>query len=809
MKIVSLTLSKYKRFNLNGINKIVFTPKQRSNLILGANGSGKSSLLKELSPLPANSNKDFNEGGYKDITIEFHNSIYRLTSGMLGSTKHQFIKDGEELNDGHTKKIQLQLVKEHFNVTPELQEVFLGHKRFTKMSPAERKKYFTNISTVDYTYAINLFNKTKIRHRDLIGGIKILNHKLSTVKSKIISDEEHQILLKQDRIYKDIITSSLTALSNVDVTALNISTLETETDILSKFYKNFTAMNLITDETEESVKTKLYIIENEITTLIKEIDVTSIKTEVEHLDSNSLKLTLSSLEKEISDITTTMYVDLSIKDISFTQSYLVSILVKSYDLIDSIVSSKVSVDMSVVSSLKLKLDTLKERERTLSRFIHTLNEDKTIIEANKDKDTITCGNCGSSWKEGYDAVTHKLILDKLKNHNDSYEVNVKEILSLEKELSETQSKINDISLFKQLFNNQELKKILYYLLSDLNISTDGEVVKQRLFKIKESLALWVKLTTLNLELENNKNKLLLILKTEDQINNIQLLNKEELELKINRAYNNRDRYRLLLKQLKDNVVMKQKLKESSERLIGLIKQFTINNKKIITIKRNESLKNIIEYCKKASDELSLTLNNILYNEKLRDSLTIEIIELEQREVILKNMVNSLSPNSGLIAKSINAFLGVFITDINKLINKIWTYPLNVLPCSIENGDLDYKFNLSVDGEDSDDDISKGSTGQREIIDTCFKLVSMQYLNMLDYPLMLDEFAASFDIEHRERAMKITETLSTMSNFSQMFTVSHFPEAFIKNSNNVDTVVLSEDNILTTDLKSYNKNIKIT
>jgi len=51
------------------IEKITYTPSEIVQIILGTNGCGKSSLLSQLTPLPANIKKDYREGGYKKITL--------------------------------------------------------------------------------------------------------------------------------------------------------------------------------------------------------------------------------------------------------------------------------------------------------------------------------------------------------------------------------------------------------------------------------------------------------------------------------------------------------------------------------------------------------------------------------------------------------------------------------------------------------------------------------------------------------------------------------------------------------------------
>ena len=49
MKILKLILKNYNRLFLNNIKTLELAPSKKINLILGTNGSGKSSLIQETS----------------------------------------------------------------------------------------------------------------------------------------------------------------------------------------------------------------------------------------------------------------------------------------------------------------------------------------------------------------------------------------------------------------------------------------------------------------------------------------------------------------------------------------------------------------------------------------------------------------------------------------------------------------------------------------------------------------------------------------------------------------------------------------
>ena len=69
MKIDKIILYRYRRLSLNSIERLEYTPENNIQVIIGRNMSGKSSLLKELSPLPPELKKEFKDEGYKEIHI--------------------------------------------------------------------------------------------------------------------------------------------------------------------------------------------------------------------------------------------------------------------------------------------------------------------------------------------------------------------------------------------------------------------------------------------------------------------------------------------------------------------------------------------------------------------------------------------------------------------------------------------------------------------------------------------------------------------------------------------------------------------
>jgi hypothetical protein len=160
------------------------------------------------------------------------------------------------------------------------------------------------------------------------------------------------------------------------------------------------------------------------------------------------------------------------------------------------------------------------------------------------------------------------------------------------------------------------------------------------------------------------------------------------------------------------------------------------------------------------------------------------------------LVDELSPTEGLIAEQINAFMTSFVGSINQIISKIWTYDLQVLPCSLADGELDYLFPLSVNLHDlTVPDVSKGSSSQVDIVNFAFKIVVMLFLDMRDYPLYLDELAPSLDEQHRLNIIMFVKEFLEMRNASQLFMISHYA-AMHGAFSQTDICVMDSTNVIT-------------
>lgn len=188
MYLLKFRLVKYKRLQLQGATSFEWTPSKNLMIIIGRNGAGKSSVMKEISPLPGRKD-DFHSGGVKEYHCTHNESLYSLVSEYgHGSGYHSFVKDNVELNEGHTFAVQEQLCKQEFNLTWEIDSIIKGEKVFSKMDISERKKLLAEMSPVCLDYAFDVFNKTAKSLRDKAGQIREVNKRLTTDNIQLPDD---------------------------------------------------------------------------------------------------------------------------------------------------------------------------------------------------------------------------------------------------------------------------------------------------------------------------------------------------------------------------------------------------------------------------------------------------------------------------------------------------------------------------------------------------------------------------------------------------------------------------------------------
>ena len=798
MIIKKLELYKFKRFFLSQVDHFILEPKSNIMIMAWGNGKGKSSLLSVLNPLPAELKRDFKEDGYKYIEIMHRGHEYKISSGKLEKNKHSFIYDDVELNPGGTKRVQLELVSEHFNLTPNINQILLGTDRFTQMSPAIRKEWFNKLSTIDYTYPIKVYNNLKSRYRDITGGIKLFQENVVKLTADIITEEELTKLKDQRANLEGLITYILSLYTHDEGIDVDTAILKDLSSVVNELRNNsyvtlpsydldyYTAnlakleTNINTLKTDiKSIQDKLHILENKNKfdgKSLEELD-TIRKDKVSRLlelrKSNKFKIPLYRAYM-LSNTFNMLYQNL-IAYVSELNDYERPFI--SLKLIEETINKLTGVD-----------NELKVIDRKIQQVKGELNG---LEKYNKVEDMVVCPQCQNQFHVHYDPNKSKLLttmLQKFEEEFNKYSSTRKKLIDQIELYNKIKTIIDNIK--NAFLSRSDLNFIHNYIYEniDYNTSTNNilsiiDTVKHELEYRSNYVVLYKEL--LNLKNERNKLKAIRNLEQKLHIDNIKVL-EDELNLKTQELITSRQGYKLL----EDNKNILVKINTLETRLKNILKHYRKAFDKALLALKNKHLNEVVTELK------SLLVSydqKLLQNSQARsqlDNYNKNIEEYKKKEEVLSTMLKVLSPSDGIIAKSINSFLNIFIQEMNHIINSVWSYEMVLLPCDItEDNDLDYKFKVKVNNDEVIEDVSKLSSSMQEIVDLAYKIVFMKYMHISDTPLILDEFGRTMDATHRDTAYNIIDRIFS-TNFDQIFLVSHF-ESMYGRFVNADIVQLEE------------------
>lgn len=810
MKITRLVLSGYKRLMLNNIKYLTLDFQSIYQLILGTNGSGKSSVLYELSPLPAQSN-NYIKGGYKEITLDDRGHHYELKSVFKSGNKHSFLKDGEELNPGGTGAVQKELVEQEFRITQELHELLIGETHFTNLSPAKRREWMTRICHVDFSYALGVHQKLKTAARDAQGALKHTKNRLTQENNKLLAvgdlealETRYQTLHNELNVLfnernpgaLDVVQGEReleTTLS--DLEKLSVLLLE-KSPPLPPGYNFYSlqgvdeALNELRTEFQvnESLRNRIGTEQDELQHLLegfKEAGVESV--EALHQQINELKqlryVTLRAVETWRELTTNPLDTQRSYFEASSTLINVLSELPANKDR---------RFSKQKVAEAK---ETLPQIEQQLGKYRNRLAHYESQLEHLLSLKKEECPECGHKWVPGRSDRDKSLLEQTIQKGKISVE-------KLDVQRAELQAYLEEAEEYKQRFYGFRQLTHQYPRLKDL---WDALLNDERLYSAPHELVTLVHLFGKDLEqhckAQNASERLeklekLLESPTEGGqmkgvLGRLEGLSGQVQELTVlldglKRKIDYLTRYR---QHVKVYLEKSEQLDEQFSRLEEL-------RDSLVEGYRNHHIESVIREHQEQLAGLQAKRTEKQTLEGIIRDLERDEQSLGDNHDVLKLLASELSPVDGLIAEQLTGFIESFVSHVNQVIESIWTYELRVMPCGLESGDLDYKFPLYVKHEGENNqapDISKGSEAQVEVVNLAFRLVTMVYLGLEEYPVYLDEAGRSFDEQHRTNLLSFIKQLVDTGNYTQLFIISHYAAQF-NVFTNAEILVLDSTNV---------------
>ena len=816
MRIVKLKLVGYKRIYLTGYKDIELDCVAKVQLLLGMNGSGKSSVLGECSPLPI-AKSDLYPNGYKEVLINHLGKDYLLYND---ANKASFIdlSTDTELNPGGTLQVQYQLCSEYFKYTKALHALLIGKDLFSQMNPAKRKEWLTTLSDTDYDYALKVFQSLKEAARDATGALKLARHKLAEATDN--SNTSNASKLKEDITRLESQLELLQGLRDNSVGLIDNNLLDNlksklveSSSLLRRYYKAY-------PDTYYKDSSKLLNASKEALVIAKANYDTSkqqlLKLQEQHNEwlqigvnnKEDLLLQLKELKLAIQELEEQKVLKLEYLDVVLAYTDLNSFsLAVTYCLLDL-----PSNENNLYSKAKLEYyhSRLLNLERTLDSYLTEVDNIKAKLDhLAKHSESTTCPQCSYSY-----------ILPKYSDETSSLEAR---LMDLDKLIPATKTELNTVKAEYSLQQNYQtlyetftsnvalypsLRPLWLHLSSTKLLSKEPRQVKLLLQHASRDLAIDLQLKPKLEELANLTNNL----NNVDLTNNVSLqqLTKliEDSESKVASNYEDYQTRLELVTRYENECNIQKSYYNATIELDKLYNEYKANIAKSIQSFSQQTLLQAIRQTQTTLGLLAKEYNDLERSSVIIQERTLQVQELEHKSNTLNTLVASLSPTTGLIAKGLVGFIQHLVNQLNNLIANVWTYPLVLETPDLETVDLDYKFPFTITDNKHVNriaDISLGSKGQREIIDLAFRVIACRYLRLQEVPIYADEFGTGLDETHRVRAAQLLKHIVQEPSYAQLFMISHYSEAH-GSLVNADVTVLSKDNITVPTV--YNVNTKL-
>ena len=830
MKFNYIHLKGFRRLSLNSIESIYITFENLIILILGTNGSGKSSLLSQLTPLPG-SPSDYKKDGFKIVELTHKGSTYLLKNIFSTSgNKYHFIKDGEEVNPGGvTITVFKELVKREFGLTQDIHNLMTGQSNFHSLTVNERRNWFTRISDADYTYAISYYNRLREQHRDIQGGIKLLQSRLVQESEKLLKPEREQELKNEIEGLRGLLARMLDSKKPLTCTKNEALTIIEQNDVhlfnqakrlvasRSEFLnlERYTGIEDIDHDTID-VQSSIQTCERSISKIFEEIDKRQ-KT-IDTLKNSNIE-SFKDIDKQIDNLSLVIHQKQT--KVQTLDRPNPSAVIPVIDSIQTDVSD-LCISLAEFVTFGFNFDSLKtllQQKETIELPIRSIDGEIQRLQARKkemdhlrEHGLTECPECKHRWIRGFTQSEYDVVTQTLPKLEESLNQAKLKKTEYEKLLESCTNHYNILKSFSNIVRGSPALSGFWSMVqSNQYVLKQPMAVITALADYRDDMLRLQEIEKLNIELKNTVDlKQLAITNQETSLNTL-VQEIEQLNLNMFRENENLSYLKRKLSKLK---LYRKVALSTSEESTAIEKVLAVRDKQVSELMdsvRSEYVNECIHLVKLELNTREQLLSKVDIQKALVADIDKQIKELTDKEELLKIAVKKLSPTEGLIAKGMTGFINHFVKQMNSFIKKIWLYPLElvpIVPCEEDGIDLDYKFSVKINDDIEIADVAIASSAMKEVIDLAFRVVSMPYLGLSEAPLYLDEFSRAFDSEHRRNAFYAITNLMTSSNFTQIFLISHYENTYgsLKNS---DVIVLCPANVgLPKDL-AYNKTVQIS
>lgn len=792
MRIISTGVTDCSRFALANIKSVHVNLGGPVNLYLGTNGSGKSTFMEYTLGLPVAAGA-FGSEGILQTEIEHNGEHYYLVSDFTGKKpKYEFFKNGDNLNESFQVSTQRELYMKEFGLDDDAIHLLRGTRKsnFTDMTKSRRKDIFTKMSINDLTYVTRLYNKAATATRDLKGAIKHTKKRITelTDKARQVEDlkeselaiENAKTVLEELRAIKwpkkgpsdflhnaqaelhDIIVGRSEALMNLAIINPTNVDFDSVQDIRlygerlkAEIIHNSDIYNRVLKDHESILK-------------VAESLESGGAADVSELEARVVLL--EGLRKEKAAALADCDIDIAfegdqrglLRDSIQLVGSVVDILTNTPDKIDNHLSKEDIV------KFRDEKDRLAGNLSVLTHNIHRVKHRISDIEAAKE---TKCPDCGYTWKEG---VSEKDLAEatlKLKELENALAKEQEKKVALDDREQVVARYLNSLKAWQKLrADYPEAHQFFDWFISNNYHAVNPSSNTRKVKVWAEALAYHQSIVEISSEIEDVSK----VLQHAKLVSGTGV--KEDIEKAKARLAEHQDIDRRLKAELKELTKYESSISRAFELLEGVESTYANWLEKVIdyiTALDMEGVDYVIDKQLEVLAKHTSKLDEYKLNQGVIRDLEADLVKLESDLHRYQIVTKALGPQEGLIAEELMTFITGFVDKVNDILEQVFSYPIEVLPCDIEKTELSYKFPVRTGDDGYSEDISECSDGQMEMINLAFRLTAIYYLGLCDYPLYMDEVGRTLDEHHLPNLMEMAKSLPDAKRCGQLHMVSHF------------------------------------
>lgn len=832
LKVERIILKGFTGMGLHDIVKFDFTVTTPVTIILGGNGSGKSSLLSVYLPLcPAKT--DLSDGGeYTNFSLvgiqrfKFH--VRRKGSSLICCIDN--LTTGENVVTDVNPKVYNTHVESMTGLTKEIKELINGEIQLTRANTPLRKTWFSKMSTSDLAHALGFYTRLRKHYNALGNQIDYVSGKISDSRVRVIEDQEARERLesRMEEMQQEIsqLNRVLEKRPPTD-RAMTPAALKEQmekmrkiTDMILDADTVIPTQEMIDEEQRLLLEAREWVASSEATLKAYNRELSQLTDEQNRQsylmrNHSGLQTTIARLDGELTSLKTVRRV---FSDLFDAQRFVVPVLVDAEShateftttltrLIDRLQTNRRLKEMEEeLQQYDVKCSYQNEKIGRCENVLRNLQHD---LKHYHDTSEVDCPQCQFHFRPG---VTRSLeALTGEYNQNETYLAQLKTdmdtLMRDRGEIEEEVSNLRNIRGIIMTYSRDPVLSILFKRLQEeeaftTNRSRFGSLVMAFFDELREAqhyLRLVEQLDKANREWQEAA-------MTVGNVDTVLPEKIRRLEEQINATTQALSEHRQYAQEKNQSVSRLSVLNTS----VAAFEAFYADFQRSLVVARNTTIVEHLNQARESKLDAYATARDRYrqMTNELDQLATMEkdlaALQAERHEA--RQMITAWSPEQGVLRKYYYKAIVRITEMMNHYVDLVWSYPMRVMPCDMSDGELDYLFPFKLkDKEELAPDVCKGSKAQKAMFDLAYRLTSYKGLGLQNFPLLLDEPSEGMDEAHRHRLVDFIKRLSSSGEFSQLIVVSHDSDVHSK-LNEASYCVVEPEGVTLPDV--YNEHVKI-